>query len=196
MHAGDKLACMTPDPFNSPALEHKALVWLLVIFSGAFALILWPFLGAVLWAVFIALVFEPLHLRIAARLGNKRPTLAALLTLTVVLLIVILPLVVLGTSIVQEAAALYQKMKSGDIQVGQYFQKMISALPAWAHSLLDRFGLSDLGGLQASITAALTKSGQQITSSVLGLGQDALDFVVAFFIMLYVLFFLIRDGRS
>ncbi|MEP6903861.1 MAG: hypothetical protein ABJA66_19215 [Actinomycetota bacterium] len=108
-------------------IENKALVWLVVIFTAAFGLILWPYVGAALWAVFIALVFEPLHLRIAQRLGGKRPTLAALFTLGVILLIVILPLVLLGTSIVQEAAVLYQKMKSGEIQVGQYFQKGVAA---------------------------------------------------------------------
>jgi predicted PurR-regulated permease PerM len=177
-------------------IENKALVWLLVILSAAFALILWPYAGAVLWAVFIALVFEPLHRRIERKLGSKRPSVPALLTLAIVVVIVIIPLVLLGTSVVQEAAVLYQKMKSGEIEVGQYFQKAVAALPTWARSILERFGLADLGALQTSIAGALTRSGQQITSGILGLSSDALDFLVAFFVMLYVLFFLIRDGRS
>ena len=128
-------------------IENKALVWLLVILSAAFALILWPYAGAVLWAVFIALVFEPLHRRIERKLGSKRPSVPALLTLAIVVVIVIIPLVLLGTSVVQEAAVLYQKMKSGEVEVGQYFQKAVAALPTWARSILERFGLADLGAL-------------------------------------------------
>ena len=60
-----------PDPVQSPALEHKSLLWLLVGLSAAFALVLWPVAGAVLWAVFLAIVFDPLHRRLEQRLGGR-----------------------------------------------------------------------------------------------------------------------------
>ena len=188
---------MTPhdptDPIRSPALEHTSLLWLVVVVSAAFALILWPVIGAVLWAVFIAIVFAPVHERLLVRL-NRRPTLAALLTLTLIVVIVILPLALLGASVVQEASVVYQKARSGEIQVSQYFQNAYAALPGWIVALLQRFGLGDLAGLQARLTALLTQSGQLITTQLLGVGQVTLDFIVSFFVMLYVLFFLLRDG--
>ncbi|RYF42886.1 MAG: AI-2E family transporter [Comamonadaceae bacterium] len=184
-----------PDPIQSPALEHKSLLWLLVASSAAFALILWPLAGAVLWAVFLAIVFAPIHRRLLLRVRG-RGNVAALLTLGLIVLIVILPMAWLGASVVGEAGAMYQRVKAGEIQFGTYFQQAINALPTWLHGLLDRFGLGELGLLQDKATALLTRSGQLITTHVLGIGQNTLDFVVAFFIMLYVLFFLLRDGAS
>jgi predicted PurR-regulated permease PerM len=147
----------------------------------------------VLWAVFIAIVFAPLHRAVQARLP-RRQGMAALLTLALIVIIVILPMTLLGASVIQEAAAAYQKVKAGEVQPGQYFQRVLDALPGWARGLIERFGLTDLAALQQQVTALVTRSGQLITTHILGIGQDTLDFLVAFFVMLYLLFFLLRDG--
>ena len=187
---------MTPrDSLRTSALESKTLVWLVVVATVAFAVILFPFMGAVLWAMFIAIIFAPLQARVRAQVG-PRPTLAALLTLSLVVLIVILPLTLLGISVVQEISVAVQKLRSGEVQVGQYFQRALNALPQWAHALLDRFGLGDLQAMQDRLTALFTQSGQYLTVRLLGIGQGTLQFVVAFFVMLYVLFFLLRDGQA
>jgi predicted PurR-regulated permease PerM len=194
--AGRTLYPMTPpEPIQSPALEHRSLLWLLVALTAAFVLVLLPVSGAVLWAVFLAIVFAPLHRRLLARLRG-RGNLAALLTLALIVLIVILPMTWLGASVVGEATAMYQKVKAGEIQFGRYFQQAINALPAWLHGLLDRFGLGELVLLQQKAGELVTRSGQLITTHVLGIGQDTLDFVVSFFVMLYLLYFLLRDGAA
>lgn len=185
-----------PDPLRPPSLEHRGLIWLVVALSAAFGFILWPFLGAVLWAVFIAIIFEPLHLRVQHQVGGQRRSLAALLTLTLVVLIVILPLILVGVAVVEQTAAVVQQVRSGEIDFGQYLQRMIDALPAWARAILDRLGIVNLAALQRQLTTLLAGSGQFITSHLLGLGQNTLDFVVALFVMLYLLFFLLRDGRQ
>ena len=182
-----------PDPRKSPALEHKSLLWLLVVVSAAFALILLPFAGAVLWAIFIAIVFAPMYQRMQHNV-KRRPSLTAFLTLTLIVVIVLLPLALLGISVVEEAALLYQKVKAGEVQFGAYFQRVLDALPDWLHTLLDRFGADNLAGLQQKLTSLLTQSGQVITTHLFNIGQITLDFVVAFFVMLYLLFFLLRDG--
>ncbi len=184
-----------PDPLKSPALEHRTLLWLVVGVSAAFAVVLLPYIGAVLWAVFIAIVFGPAHQRALKRLHNRK-NLAALLTLLVIVVIVILPLAMLGASIVQQASVAYQKVRAGDVQFAQYFQRVLDVLPGWLRTALDRFGVGDLLSLQQTITDALTRSGQAITTRVVVFGQDALDFFVAFFVMLYLLFFLLRDGTA
>ncbi len=185
-----------PDPLRPPPPEHRSLAWLVVGLSAAFALILWPFLGALLWAVFIAIVFDPVHRQVLRQVGGTRRNLGALLTLTVVVLVVILPLILVGTSVVHEAAAVVQQVRSGEIDFGRYLQGVIDALPGWIRSILDRFGIVNLAALQRQLTTLLAGSGQFITTHLVGLGQNTLDFVVALFVMLYVLFFLLRDGRA
>jgi predicted PurR-regulated permease PerM len=182
------------DPMRSPALEHKTLLWLVVVFTVAFAWVLWPIAGAVLWALFLAIVFWPMHAR-CKRLV-RRPSLAALLTLLSIVVIVILPLTLVSVSVVQEASVLYQKTKSGELQPAQYLQQVLDALPAWAQSILQRFGLSDIPALGRRAGELLSSSSQFLTTTLLGFGQNTLNFVVSFFIMLYVLFFLLRDGAT
>jgi predicted PurR-regulated permease PerM len=182
-----------PDPLRSPSLEHKTLLWLVVGFSAAFLLVLWPLTGAVLWALFLAIVFWPMHGRVK-RLVKKRPSLAAFLTLMTIVLIVILPLSLVSASVVEEASLVYQKIKTGEMQPGQSLQRAMDALPAWVQGILQRFGLSDIPAVLQRAGELISRSSQAITQSLVGIGQVTLEFVVSFFIMLYVLFFLLRDG--
>src|SRR5688572_29347033 len=110
----------TPNPLRTPELEFKALLVLVLLASILFALILAPFFGAVCWAVFIAIVFWPLHQRFL-RGSHGRPNMAAAASLTVILIIVILPLTLIIASITQEASILVEKMRSGEIQIGKHF---------------------------------------------------------------------------
>lgn len=182
------------EPRSSLSLELRSLVWLVVVLSAAFLFILWPFLGAVLWAVAIAIVFEPVHARVREQTG-ERASLASLLTLSIIVLIVILPLILVGAAVVQEAAAAVQKVRAGEVNFGQYLKLVFAAMPDWVRTLLDRLGLMNLAAIQQQLTSLLASSGQFITTHLLGLGQNTLDFVVALFVMLYLLFFLLRDGR-
>ena len=183
----------TPNPLRDPEFEFKSLLVLVLAATVLFALIVWPFFGAVCWAVFIAIVFWPLHQRFL-RGSRGRPNMAAAASLTVILIIVILPLALIIASITQEASVLVEKMRSGEIQVASFFQHFVAALPEWLRSLLHRFGLADLEVLQKKMVTALGNSGQAVTSRVLDFGQGTLDFVVAFFLMLYMLYFMFRDG--
>jgi predicted PurR-regulated permease PerM len=184
-----------PNPLKNPDLEFKSLLLLVLAATMLFLLIIWPFFGAVCWAVFIAIVFWPLHQRFV-RGSHGRRNMAALASLVTILLIVILPMAMVIASITEEASLMVAKMRSGEIQLSQYFQRMLAALPEWARSLLQRFGVGDLALLQQKLLATITASGQVLTSRVVGIGQVTLDFIVAFFVMLYVLFFMFRDGEQ
>ena len=185
----------SPNPPKNTELEFKSLLLFVAVATLLFLLILWPFFGAVCWAVFIAIVFWPMQQRFVHGSHGRR-NMAALASLTVILLIVILPLGLVAASITQEASVMVEKMRSGEIQITQYFERFIAALPEWVRSVLQRFGLADLGVLQQKVITSLSSSGQVITSRAVGIGQVTLDFLVAFFLMLYVLFFLYRDGEQ
>lgn len=57
-------------------------------------------------------------------------------------------------------------------------------------------GLTTLGEVQERLSAGLSKGVQFLAGQALNVGQNALDFFVSFFIMLYLLFFVLRDGRA
>ena len=186
-------AMQSPDPASHSSLESRTFLWMLVIVTAAFVYILLPFYGAILWGTAAALVFTPLYRRLALEFGGRN-TLAALFTVLIILALVILPLAVIGGLLINEAAATFQKLKSGELNFGRYAQQVLDALPAWVGGLLERFGLNHLGAIQEKLAAAANKAGQQTAGHVLSFGQNTLEVIVEFFIMLYLLFFLLRDG--
>lgn len=184
-----------PDPLNSPVLQSKALVGLLVIATVLFAMVLWPLSGAVSWAVFIAIVFAPMQERAVQACRGRRGW-AAFASLVVIVVIVLLPTALLIASVTEEAAAFYNRFRTGEIRLAEYFQRGIDALPGWVRVGLDRLGLADLGLVQQKLVEALGRSGQALTTRAFSIGQNTLEFLLNFFVMLYLLFFLLRDGRA
>jgi predicted PurR-regulated permease PerM len=183
---------MPPDPHP---LQDRAFLWLLLAVSLAFAWILWPFSGAVLWAVVFAILFMRLNRRLVVA-TRGRPNLAALGTLTLVLVMVILPLIVVGAMLVQEATLVYERIRSGEINFGRYARQIYEAMPAWVAGMLERAGLADFAALQERVNESLMRGGKVLAGQALAFGQNTLEFVVSFFVMLYLLFFLLRDGDA
>ena len=67
-------------------------------------------------------------------------------------------------------------------------------LAPWLQPWLARLGLSDLDAIQQRISDSLVKALQFVGPRALSIGQNTFDFVIDTFIMLYLLFFLLRDG--
>ena len=180
-------------PPNLADLEDKTFLVLVVAISLAFAWILWPFYGSVFWGTVLAILFSPLCRRLVTLMGQRR-TLAAVATVLIVLNIVILPLTLVGAMLVQEGFSVYERIQSGDLNIGQFFQQIFAALPTWATNLLDRFGLTNLGLMQERLSTGLMQGSQFLAAQALSIGQNTFGFIINLFIVLYLLFFLVRDG--
>ncbi|OWT80531.1 MULTISPECIES: AI-2E family transporter [unclassified Achromobacter] len=180
---------------NSTTLHHRTFLTLLVAVSIAFCWILFPYYGAIFWGTILAIIFAPMQRRLVARLGKRR-NLAALITLLLCIVLAILPVVVITGSLVQEGAVLYQQVKSGNLNFGNYFQQAMAALPPSVHSLLDRYDLSDISSLQDKLSSGAMQASQFLATKAFSIGQDTFQFVISFGIMLYLLFFLLRDGST
>jgi predicted PurR-regulated permease PerM len=174
-------------------LEDKTFLLLIIAISLAFAWILWPFYGAVLWGAVLAIVFAPLYRQLSLSMRQQR-NLAALATVMIIVVIVILPLTLITASLVQEASGVYEKFQSGELNLAGNFQQIVDTLPTWAANLLDRFGLTNLAGVQERLSAGLIKGSQFIAAQALNIGQITFELIVRLFVMLYLLFFLLRDG--
>lgn len=177
------------------AIEDKTFLWLLVLVSIAFAWILWPFFGAIMWGTVLAIVFAPLYRRLARAMQSKR-SLAALVTALIVVVLVILPVILILIALMQEGATLFAKIQSGEINPMEYVRSVMAALPAWLTGLLERFRLTDAAIIQERVASGAGRAGQSVAAQVLNVGQNAFDVVIGFFLMLYLLFFLLRDGEA
>jgi len=176
-------------------LENQSFLLLLVAVTLAFGWILTPFYGAILWAVVVAVIFAPLNRRLQQRMGG-RLNLAAAATVLIVIALVLLPLALIASSLLQEASGLYAKFQSGEYNLAAFTRRMFDALPNWATGLLDRFNLTDFTKVRDSLAAGLAKGGQAVAPQALTIGINTFDFVIGLGIMLYLLFFLLRDGKA
>jgi len=125
---------------------------------------------------------------------HQRRTLAALLTLLVVLVIIVLPFALITASLAHEAGLIYEQLESGELKPERYFIGVFNALPDWISAWFGRFGLINFSTLQRRLSVVLTQAGQFFAKQALSIGQITFDFVVQLLITLYLMFFLIRDG--
>jgi predicted PurR-regulated permease PerM len=186
---------MPPLDNKTATAEKRTFLLLMAAVSLAFAWILLPFSGTIMWGAIIALLFAPVNRWLLVRRPARR-TLAALLTLLLVLVIVILPFALITTALAKQAATLYQRMQSGDAHPEMLFRTVFSALPDWLTALLARFGVDDVSELQARLAGGMAEAGQFIAGQAISIGQNTFDFVVSLFITSYLAFFLIRDGND
>jgi predicted PurR-regulated permease PerM len=164
---------------------------LVALTTIAFFALVRDFLMPVFWAAVLATIFAPMQRRYVAAVRGRR-SVAALLTMLTILLLVVAPLLGVGVAMTQEVVGFAEQVQSGaiDLRAPVRFVQRIAPLVT---RYLDRFGVRvDAVGEQLS-TAAVAVS-QFLASRALALGQNLLQFVALFALMLYILFFFLRDG--
>nr|WP_238858401.1 AI-2E family transporter [Faunimonas pinastri] len=174
-------------------VQRKAFFLLLAVITVAFGWLLLPYYSAVLWAVILAIIFQPMHRALENRLP-RRANVAALLSVLVCILLAIIPVAVLMTSLVQEGVTVVQKVHDRNIDFGEYFTRFQAAIPESIKGWMNDAGV-DLGIVREKLSSAAMQASQLVAGRALSIGQNTLQFVVSFGIMLYLLFFLFRDGR-
>ena len=182
-----------PPPARGPAIQNGAFLLLVAVTTIAFLFVVAAFLMPVFWAAVLATVFFPVQRRYVAKLAGRR-SLAAIATLLTIIAVVVLPLALLGVAVTREALQLAEQMKSGEIDVRAPVRYVQRLMPI-ATEYLDRFGVDLEGLLQRLSTTALAMS-QIIAAGALAVGQDIVRITALFFVMLYILFFFLRDGRE
>lgn len=168
----------------------------LLLAGGATLLFLWlaaTFFDAILWAVVAAIVFAPLHARLM-RWRPEWPNSMAAASLLILTALVIVPLIILATFLLEEAAYVYQGVQSGKINFNDYFDQMRHALPSWARIQLNRLGVGNLDAIREKFGSGISSSFQTLAAQALNFGQRAASFMVSLVVMLYLTFFLLRDG--
>lgn len=171
-------------------LEQRSFLFILALVSLLFLYLLKPFFGSIFWACVIALLFYPLQALLVRLWG--RPSLAALTTLAACMVIGIVPTLFVVGSFVQEGAALYQRLQSGDLNPGDFIDPIKQAFPV-VQDFLDRFNV-DINKVKAELSSAAITVSRFIAQNAAQFGQGTMQFLVSLCLMLYVAFFMLRDG--
>jgi predicted PurR-regulated permease PerM len=152
-----------------------------------------PYLSVLVLALVLGIVFRPLHKHILVWLGN-RETLAAFLTLIIILSIVLTPLFIIGVQIYSEAHDLYATLSSsgGGVHllntVQTAFENFLSifiprgiSLPDLTHIDLNQHVKDAVGWSLANINT---------------LFSGAAKIVFNLFLLVLALYYVIRDGST
>jgi predicted PurR-regulated permease PerM len=173
-------------------LEQRSFLLMLVLVSLLFLYLLKPFFGAVFWACAISLLFSPLYRRLMRR-WPAFPNLNALLTLFLCVFIVVIPTLLVMMSFFQEGVGLYQRLQSGEMDMGAYLDRIRQSFPI-IQQTLERFNI-DLNNLKEQLAGAAIAASRLIAQNAVLLGQGTLEFFLSLGLMLYLAFFMLRDGQ-
>ena len=177
----------------SEKLEQFTFLILLALVTAVFLFLLRPFFAPLLWACIIAVLFHPMQLWLTRRWG-ERPNATALATLLACMVLVVIPVLLLLASFLQQGLSIYEQIQAGEIQPAKYIDNVRSAFPA-VQALLERFDI-DMSTVRENATSAAVTASQFLARNALAVGQGTFGFVLKLALMLYVAFFLLRDGRA
>lgn len=147
--------------------------------------VVWPFLAPLAWAAILAMTLRPTYLKLCIRMSNGNAALAAT---SLAALLIITPAVFLGSIVVQEIP----------IALG-YLKQLSTTTPgqitrAWA-LVRQRVPLDLPTDPMSLITDGLQKGAAVLVPQAGSLLADVLAIVGSLLVMLFTLFFLLRDGR-
>lgn len=180
------------------AIEQGTFILLLVAVTLAFFLIISSFYGAIFWAIILAMLFMPLHRWFLKKLKNRRNA-ASLASLTFCVLLAVIPMILIIFAIVQECITFIQALtdaETGKINIAPYIDQIWDKIPQSFKDLMGGFDDEELADLRTKFEQAVGSTATTVGGMLVGWGQNIFGFGVALCVMLYLLFFMFRDGEE
>jgi len=119
-----------------------------VLVTAAFIWLLLPYYSAILWAVVLAVLFNPLHTKLLGRLAGHR-NLAAALSVLGCICIGIIPASLILAALAHEAAGLYVRITLREFDPVTILARAQGALPPVLLDAASKLNLDDLAQAQA-----------------------------------------------
>ena len=177
---------------DSIKIRRGTFLLLLLLVTLAFIGLISDFLMACFWASILAIVFHGTNEWILERLPG-RENLSVILTLLIILFIAVIPIFFITLAVIGESQDLYNAFESGEL-MPLPLDEIREIIPQ-VEEVLQRFGISP-----EDFESKLQEVGQNVVS---GFGeiavkytQNAINIFIQFTLMMYILFFFIRDGRG
>ena len=174
--------------------ERWGMIFILAVISAGFLWIIWPFSGAILWAVIAAIVAAPSYQKRITANPKAKGRWAGLYTFAV-LAIIILPALGIGTILVEQAVSLVNAIQTKEIDIVAIGRSVETSLPDWLQDILQSNGFGTLEDAARQLGRLIAGSAQLLVGNVVSVGTNALSLFLQISIMLYLFFFFLRDGR-
>ena len=178
---------------NSASSERDR--FLLVLFYGVLLLVGYlafrifsPFLAPLGWAAVFAMVLNPVQARLEARLGTSR---AATLTTLLAIVSIVGPAITVLVLLTTEVTSVVQHMQSGGMTV-----PAAPDVQRWYDALRQRVAIPLPADPTASVVEAARTVASYLASRAGAILQNVASLVFQLFVMLFGLFYFLRDGEG
>lgn len=152
-----------------------------------------PFLKPILFSVILAIVSYPVHFKIRSWIRNRN--VAAALSTVALIVLIALPSFFLGRALVSGFHDIYDSLTEsgeGRERLSVFLVHLFDRAIAWASHYIP----ISVPNLQGAILSQIEKAVASLLAVTAGLVGGVSSFGLNAFIAIFVLFFLLRDGRS
>jgi predicted PurR-regulated permease PerM len=171
-------------PMQITSTEKYFLFVLLLITTIFTILIFYPFLAMLVLSISFAVVLDPIYLWIKRKLTRNIAWLASLLTVIIFLICLCVPLFFIGKAVFLQTQNVYLKMVStgGSSHLIESIDSSISKI------LPSEFDFD----IQTKITEIFSSLSSNLTQFF----SSTLNSILMFFLMIFTLFYLLKDGEQ
>lgn len=152
-----------------------------------------PFLKPVIFSVILAIIFYPVHLKIRSWIRNRN--VAAALSTAALIVLIALPSFFLARALVSGLHDIYDSLTEsgeGRERLSVFIVHLFDRAIGWASHYIP----ISVPNLQGAILSQVEKAVASLLAITAGLVGGLSSFGLNAFITIFVLFFLLRDGRS
>lgn len=177
--------------------SHKVLIIALLLAGFACFLLVEPYINSIVMAFIISLLMFPIHERVERYLPKHR-NISSLLSCIILTFIIVFPLLFVFAAIIQQGSTfsqnVYQWVTTGGIQTAFEHPWVVKSLAIINNYLpFDSIAPQEIAQKVAQFSTSFGTRLVGLSAKILG---DATNFLMNFFLMLFVLFFLLRDHEK
>lgn len=190
------------EPHLGMNMAHYFLLFMLIVVLGACAYVVADYCHSIILAFILVIVFAPIHRVILRRTGNRRH-LSAFISCLVLTLVVLLPLLFVGVSLIRQGISSFSDIQAW-IAGGEYQQLLAAPLVVKGWSLIAPY-LPDMTTFASQVGKEPRPLNQTVLDATSFVGKFLVSqggwvmgnfsaFIGHFFLMIFAFFFMIRDG--
>jgi predicted PurR-regulated permease PerM len=166
--------------------------WSLLLATGIALYLCWlmvrPFLGVIAWATVLAIVFYPVHSRLL--LHVKRPSLAALLSCLLTILIILIPIALITLAVFSELSGALTTLQSAVNYMLDPNSRATGPILTFIGRYVDVTQLRS----EAFLMERFKGIGGQIASQTVGFLGGLAGVVVQMFFVIFTMYYFFKDG--
>lgn len=160
-------------------------------------LILRPFLDAIIFALILSLLFHPIHERIR-RICRERRNVASLAFVGIITFLIVLPILFLSSALIKQGleslGQASEWIRAGNLEKALGHPKISNGI-TWIRQHVHFLNVSDQG-LQGHLLQLTKGFGQFLLGHGAGLLKNVATLASHFFVMVFITFYLLRDGEK